>query len=155
MLVEFEVNGMCFGHVKTKKHAHNLHELTVTRIERTQPITQTNQNITQNNINKTELLEIPEMENQIKTRPKHVPKRHHAQNFKNLQLHLTKNAHQRILATKKLANTIIVKINENKLLEILIIIEHHHLHIKTIQLRDKQKDKTTAHHTTPSNMNLT
>lgn len=112
---------------------------------RTQPVARANQGVARGGVDEAELLEIPEVEDQVEARPGRVPGRRHAQGFKSLRLHLAGDAHRRMLATKGLTDAIVVGVDEDGLLEILVVVGRHRLRVEAMQLRDEREDEVASH----------
>src|SRR5688572_10986604 len=70
--MEPKADGTRLGHIETGRRAHGLHELTVERVERTQPVARTNQSVARGSVDEAEPFEIPEVEDQVEARPGRV-----------------------------------------------------------------------------------
>ena len=107
-------------HVEPGRRAHGLDESPLDVVQAAEAITRANEGVSRGGIDKTEPLQVPEVEDEVQARSWGVPCIRHAQCFKSLGFHLTGDSDRWVLTPEGLGHAIAIGINEHWLLEVRI-----------------------------------
>src|SRR5690606_17257019 len=110
-----------------------------------QSIADVDERITRRRLDDAEALQVPDVEDHVEARSGCVACGRHAQSLKSLRLDLAWDADEQLLPAKGLADPVIVTVDEERLLEVLVLVGRHRRGVEPVQLGEEGEDEAAAH----------